>query len=47
MSAALVVVAEVLLERAPEMPLIEDDRMIETFPPDRADQSLDVGILPG
>lgn len=39
-------VREILLEHPPEMPLVENDRMVETFPPDRPDQSFNVWILP-
>ena len=46
MGAALVVVAEILLEHPPEMLLVENDRMVETFPSDRSDQSLNVRIVP-
>lgn len=34
MGATLVVVAKVLLEHSPEMLLVENDRMIQAFPPD-------------
>jgi hypothetical protein len=46
MGAALVVVAKILLEHPPEMLLVENDRMVQTFPPDPSDQSLNVRILP-
>ena len=39
---ALVVVAQVLPEHTPQMPLVEDDHMVETFSPDRPDHPLDI-----
>ena len=44
---ALVVVAQVLPEHTPQMPLVEDDHMVETFSPDRPDHPLDIWVLPG
>jgi len=42
-----VVVTEILLEDATQMPLAEDDHMVETFPTDRTDHGLGVRVLPG
>jgi len=42
MSAALMIVAKVLLENPPEMPFVENDCVIKAAPPDRIDQSFDV-----
>jgi hypothetical protein len=39
------VVAEVVPEDPPEMPLAEHDRMIQALTPDGADQPLDEGAL--
>ena len=47
MGPRLVVVADVLLENPPEMVLAEDDQVVHAFAPDRADDSLSVGVLPG
>ena len=30
-----------------QMALVEDDDVVQTLPPDRTDESLDVGVLPG
>ncbi len=46
-SPASMIVAQVLLEHTLEVPLIEDDHVIQAFPPDRSDHPLDVRILPG
>ena len=42
-----VIVGSVLGERASEMPLIEDDHVIETLSTNGADQALDKWIVPG
>jgi len=42
-----VVVGDILLENQPQMPPAENDHMLETFPTDRADDPLGVGVLPG
>ncbi len=47
MCARSVVVVEVLSEDSVKMSLVEHHDVIETLPPHRADQTLDVGILPG
>ena len=41
------IVVEVGLQDAAKTGFIEDDHMIPTLTPNRADQALDVGILPG
>ena len=41
-----VIVAEVHSENSPKMLLVENDHMVEAFPADRADESLDVRIPP-
>jgi hypothetical protein len=46
MGPGAVIVGEVVGERAPQMPLVEDDHVVETLAPDRTDHALDVGILP-
>ena len=47
MRAASVVIPKVLGQHAAQVTLIEDDDVIETFPADRADDALDIGVLPG
>ena len=46
MCSALVVVFKVCRQHAAQVTLIEDDDVIETFAPDRADDALDIGVLP-
>jgi hypothetical protein len=41
------VVVHIGRENAPQVSLVEDDCVIQTFPADRADDALDVRILPG
>ena len=41
-----VVIGRVGTQRAVQMGLVEDDKVIEAFTADRADQSLDVSVLP-
>ena len=45
-SAPLVIVIEEQSKRASKRPLIPDDHMIETLPPQCTDQALDKRILP-
>jgi hypothetical protein len=45
-SPGSMVVVDVGQENAPKVPLVEDDNVIETFSTDRADDALDVRILP-
>ncbi len=47
MGSCRVVVSEVGAQEPFEMAVIVNDNVIETLAPDRADQPLDVGILPG
>ena len=46
-SPTTVVVAQVLLEHSLEMPLIENDHMVQAFSPNRPDHPLDIRVLPG
>ena len=41
------VVVQVVPENTPEVPLVQDDHVIQTFPPDRPDRPLDIWVLPG
>ena len=41
------IVIEVGLQDAPQTGFIEDDHMIQALAPNRANQALDIGILPG
>ena len=45
-SASLVIVREVRGEEASQVPLAENDNVVEALAPDRADESLREGILP-
>jgi hypothetical protein len=45
--ASSMIVRAVAREDAPQMRLVENDHVIETLSPQRADQTLDVRILPG
>ena len=47
MSAGAVVVVCIGAKHAAQMRLAENDQMVQTFPSDRTDQPLDVGVLPG
>jgi len=47
MRSELVVVAGVRRKDLAQMGLAEDDDVIEAFPPDRADHSLRMPVLPG
>ena len=40
------IVLDVGRENAPKLRFVQDDHMIEALPPDRADHTLDVWILP-
>ena len=42
-----VVVHKIALQQATEVPLVEDDHVVQTFPPHRSDQPLDESSLPG
>ena len=45
--AASVVVVKICRQHTAQVTLIEDDDVIETFAADRADDALDIGVLPG
>ena len=45
-SASPVIVLEVRAQDASQVPLAENDDMVQTLPPDRADEPLRDGILP-
>ena len=45
--SAPVIILDVGREHAPEMPLVQDDHVIEALSADRADHTLDIWILPG
>jgi hypothetical protein len=47
MGTKSVVIGDIRGEHSPEMPVIEDDDMIEHIATDTPDESLAVGILPG
>jgi hypothetical protein len=47
MSSKILVVVEVRFQDAPQTGFIQHDHMIQAFPTNRADQSLNVGVLPG
>ena len=47
MGPGLVVVADVFAEDPSEMVLTEDDQVVQTFAPDRPDDSLGVGFCQG
>src|SRR5215472_443323 len=47
MGPNLVVIRGISLEAATQMPLAEDDQMIEALAPSRTDEPLDVSVLPG
>src|SRR3977135_1050097 len=46
MRPAVVVIVKVCRQHTAQVTLIEDDDVIETFAADRADDALDIGILP-
>ena len=46
MRAASVVILKVFRQHTAQVTLIEDDDVIETFAADRADDALDIGVLP-
>lgn len=47
MWAYAVVIFQVGFKNAPQLPFIEHDHAIQALTPNRTDQSLDVGTLPG
>jgi hypothetical protein len=42
----LVVIGSVIPQNATQLRFVEHDQVIEAFPPDRADEALDVAVLP-
>src|ERR1039458_10143212 len=42
----LVVIGSVILQDAPQLRFVEHDQVIEAFAPNRADEALDVAVLP-
>jgi len=46
-SSRQLVVVEVRFQDTPQTGLIQDDHVIQAFPTNRADQSLNLGVLPG
>ena len=46
MRPAVVVILKIRRQRTAQVMLIEDDDVIETFAADRADDALDIGVLP-
>ena len=46
MGSRAVIVGEIALQPVAQMSLIENDDVIQTFPPNRADQPLHIRILP-
>lgn len=46
MRATSVVILKICPQHSAQVTLIEDDNVIETFAADRADDALDIGILP-
>jgi hypothetical protein len=47
MRSGRVMVLKILRQDAAQMMLVKDDDVIQTFAADRADEALDIGILPG
>ena len=47
MRADLVVIGSILLEHATQMGFVEHDQVVEGFASNRADEALDVAVLPG
>jgi hypothetical protein len=46
MGPDLIVVRSVILQNAMQLRFVEHDQVLEAFPPDRADEALDVAVLP-
>jgi hypothetical protein len=42
----LIVIGSVIPQNATQLRFVEHDQVIEAFPPDRADEALDVAVLP-
>ena len=47
MCASRIVVVDVARQHMPQVPLSEHDHMVKALPPDRANQTLCIAILPG
>ena len=47
MGARSMVVINVRRKHSAQMALVEDDQVVQAFPPDRVDESFDVCVLPG
>src|ERR1700730_9492145 len=43
----LIVIGSVILQNATQLRFVEHDQVIEAFAPNRADEALDVAVLPG
>ena len=46
MRASLVVISLIQFEQVPKMPLAKYNNMIQAIPPDRADQTFRISVLP-
>src|SRR5262245_36003741 len=46
MGPPVVIIGKVTRQEAPQMLCIEHEDMVQTFPPDASDETLDIGILP-
>ena len=46
MSASLIIVGHIRPQDSPQVGFPEDDHMVKAFPSDRADESLDISVLP-
>jgi hypothetical protein len=42
----LIVIGSVILQNATQVRFVEHHQVVETFAPDRADEALDVAVLP-
>jgi hypothetical protein len=47
MCPRLIIIGGVCAEDPAQMRFTEHDHVVEAFPPDRADKSLNIGVLPG
>ena len=47
MCSALVMILKIARQDAAQVTLVDDDDVIQTFAADRADEALDIWILPG
>jgi hypothetical protein len=46
MGSPPMIIGKVVGQDAPQMPLVQDEHMLETLPADAPDEALDIGILP-